>query len=209
MRYESEFLAHYGIPKMRWGHRRFQNEDGSLTAEGRERYGVGDGDGKSSKASYRVSSKKGSAGGTDKTPEDEKKEKRKAVLKKAAIGLGAAAAIAAVGYGASTKIRNDMRGEAAKLSNRHRNQINTSMDRLQMAKKRANESREKLGKSSDSLKNQANSLRYTMDKAAVKTVAKEIRKHAEMSVKYSKMSVSTTRRQAVANFMKNRGRIVI
>lgn len=32
-------LAHYGIPKMRWGVRRFQNEDGSLTEEGRKRYG--------------------------------------------------------------------------------------------------------------------------------------------------------------------------
>lgn len=31
-------LKHWGIPKMRWGFRRFQNYDGSLTAEGRERY---------------------------------------------------------------------------------------------------------------------------------------------------------------------------
>lgn len=35
-------LCHYGIPNQKWGHRRFQNEDGSLTPEGRERYGVGD-----------------------------------------------------------------------------------------------------------------------------------------------------------------------
>ena len=41
-------LCHWGIPGQRWGHRRFQNEDGSLTAEGRERYGV---DGARSKAS--------------------------------------------------------------------------------------------------------------------------------------------------------------
>ena len=32
-------LYHYGIPKMRWGFRRFQNYDGSLTDEGRIRYG--------------------------------------------------------------------------------------------------------------------------------------------------------------------------
>ena len=32
-------LAHFGIPKMRWGVRRWQNYDGTLTPEGRERYG--------------------------------------------------------------------------------------------------------------------------------------------------------------------------
>lgn len=36
-------LYHHGIPGQRWGHRRFQNEDGSWTAAGRERYGEGEG----------------------------------------------------------------------------------------------------------------------------------------------------------------------
>lgn len=34
-------LEHYGVPKMRWHHRRWQYEDGSLTPAGREHYGVG------------------------------------------------------------------------------------------------------------------------------------------------------------------------
>ena len=34
-------LKHWGILGMKWGIRRYQNEDGSLTAAGRERYGVG------------------------------------------------------------------------------------------------------------------------------------------------------------------------
>lgn len=34
------YLAHYGIKDQKWGLRRFQNEDGSLTPEGRIRYGV-------------------------------------------------------------------------------------------------------------------------------------------------------------------------
>ena len=34
-------LYHHGILGQRWGHRRFQNEDGSWTPEGRERYGEG------------------------------------------------------------------------------------------------------------------------------------------------------------------------
>lgn len=37
---EVESLQHWGIHGMRWGRRRYQNEDGSLTEEGRRRYGI-------------------------------------------------------------------------------------------------------------------------------------------------------------------------
>lgn len=37
----SNELKHYGIPGMKKGVRRWQNEDGSLTAAGRQRYGIG------------------------------------------------------------------------------------------------------------------------------------------------------------------------
>ena len=36
----SDELYHHGIKGQKWGHRRFQNEDGSLTAEGMRRYNV-------------------------------------------------------------------------------------------------------------------------------------------------------------------------
>ncbi len=36
-----EYLEHFGIHGQRWGIRRFQNSDGSLTAAGRKRYGSG------------------------------------------------------------------------------------------------------------------------------------------------------------------------
>ena len=34
------YLIHYGIEGQKWGVRRFQNEDGSLTEEGKKRYGI-------------------------------------------------------------------------------------------------------------------------------------------------------------------------
>lgn len=35
------YLAHHGVKLQKWGVRRYQNTDGSLTEEGREHYGVG------------------------------------------------------------------------------------------------------------------------------------------------------------------------
>lgn len=46
MTYEHDSLTHYGIKGQSWGVRRFQNEDGSLTEAGKQRYGYYDkGDG--------------------------------------------------------------------------------------------------------------------------------------------------------------------
>lgn len=42
MHYETNSLTHYGIKGQSWGIRRFQNEDGSLTEAGKQRYGYYD-----------------------------------------------------------------------------------------------------------------------------------------------------------------------
>lgn len=38
--YYDPYLAHYGVKGMKWGVRRYRNEDGSLTREGLRKYGV-------------------------------------------------------------------------------------------------------------------------------------------------------------------------
>lgn len=75
------YITHSGIKGMHWGVRRFQNEDGSLTAAGRARYGDG-------------GAPNGSSGGTGGT------SNRKAKVKKA-LKIAAGVAVAAgAAYGA-------------------------------------------------------------------------------------------------------------
>ena len=54
---DSSYLEHHGIKNQKWGVRRFQNPDGSLTAAGRIRYGVTG----AAKAAFKVGKKLGSA----------------------------------------------------------------------------------------------------------------------------------------------------
>ena len=44
MKTRNASFAHYGIPSMRWGVRRFRNYDGTLTEEGKKRYSDSDRD---------------------------------------------------------------------------------------------------------------------------------------------------------------------
>ena len=49
-------LYHYGIPGMRWGVRRYQNKNGSLTSEGKKRRSIGE-----TVKTYRVAKKRKAA----------------------------------------------------------------------------------------------------------------------------------------------------
>jgi len=66
-----QYIKHHGIKGQRWGIRRFQNEDGSLTSQGKKRYNV-------------------NADGTTSLKESYRKSQVKKGLLKTAVGVGVA-----------------------------------------------------------------------------------------------------------------------
>ena len=87
-----EVLMHYGIKGQKWGIRRYQNEDGSLTKEGMKRYG-----GKSSYSELSEEERNDLAMQAYKSEE----EHRKAKAKFKAVVIGGAVVTAAVMAGAA------------------------------------------------------------------------------------------------------------
>lgn len=80
--FESNYLAHFGIKDMKWYQRRFQNPDGTLTEEGRRRYGIGPAREKGKETEK--SQKKGLITSLkEKTAEKKKAKQQKANLEKA------------------------------------------------------------------------------------------------------------------------------
>lgn len=55
------YLAHEGVKGQKWGIRRYQNPDGSLTAEGRRHYGYGDGTRQALRAQIKMTREKARA----------------------------------------------------------------------------------------------------------------------------------------------------
>ena len=120
---ENNELQHWGIKGMRWGHRRYQNKDGSLTPAGRKRYDDDDGDDSPYKKQYeavrreiaaeRAAQRNAKSAGKyeakmakleykqakQEAKAQEKTEKRKEIAKKVAIGAGIAAAAGLTYYG--------------------------------------------------------------------------------------------------------------
>lgn len=57
--YADDYICHHGVKGMHWGIRRYQNPDGSLTAEGKARYGT-----QENFEKYQNTIKKGASAGT-------------------------------------------------------------------------------------------------------------------------------------------------
>ena len=101
----TESLMHYGVEGMKWGIRRYENPDGTLTEEGKRRYGSPENFRNS--AEYKKYQAQQSSGRVEKKPRTEKqlandlrqKKRYKNVqtFKKASAILGATAAVTALG----------------------------------------------------------------------------------------------------------------
>lgn len=107
-------LEHHGIKGQRWGVRRFQEEDGTLTAEGRKRYGVDEGGNKKFDRLYKREMKRLKKL-KDNTDIELQREKASKYDKRAKIG--AKVALAGASVAAGTKGLNSILKENAKLKN--------------------------------------------------------------------------------------------
>lgn len=74
--YYPDYLMHYGVKGMKWGVRRYQKKDGSLTDAGKERYSE-------------TSNSKKAKEDPDKVDDSQSKEKRKLTRKQKAVLIGA------------------------------------------------------------------------------------------------------------------------
>ena len=78
---ESNYLTHHGIKGQKWGIRRYQNPDGSLTSAGRKRYSDSGGiRGAVSKVKNAVTRRGSSSKAAAKKKQEEKEEKEKETL---------------------------------------------------------------------------------------------------------------------------------
>lgn len=66
---ENNELVHYGVKGMKWGVRRFQRKDGSLTPAGKKRYDDSGGENKQNQSSEKSSSSSGNSSGRRNTSE--------------------------------------------------------------------------------------------------------------------------------------------
>lgn len=82
--YNTDYLAHYGIRGQKWGTRRWQNEDGSLTPDGRVHYGYNSKDlpAPSKKAAARIAKSNAKAAARI-AKSNEKEEKRQDKINRA------------------------------------------------------------------------------------------------------------------------------
>lgn len=187
---KSDSLAHYGIKGQKHGLRRFQNEDRSYTEEGKRRYGIGDGEQRRSDGDAAQA-----------------KEQRQAKIKKALAIAGGIAAAAVLGYGIykgtglikkryiqrATEMSEKYRSMALKNLKESRDVRNNSVSRVEKI----------IGKKFDPL-TRAN-LQYKEGQRADRMLS-GARSYWINSKGYKNMAANATRREAIKNLVKNKGK---
>ena len=128
-------LYHHGIQGQKWGERRFQNEDGSWTPEGRERYGKGNGDRSRAKDLYKLKKYKSDL----KSKEQIKKDKRASKEERNRIKEYAKTErLKAKEQAKTIKLQNKEQAKIDEQKNNLRNTKNMSGDELKQAIERLN-----------------------------------------------------------------------
>jgi hypothetical protein len=118
-----DYLAHHGIKGQKWGERRFQNPDGSLTPEGRKHYGVAEGGSSGMSRKFNRAIKKLNKL-RDRTDVNIQRQKAAQYDKRAKTGLkvaGVGAAIAGAGAAAEYGGKNLREQLVSKALNKSRN----------------------------------------------------------------------------------------
>lgn len=133
-------LQHHGILGQKWGVRRFQNKDGSLTSAGRKRY---DDDGTSD----------------SKSSSSDRKAKTKSVAKKVAIAAGVTASIAAVAGVSYLVYKKKSAGKINTGKKAAESVANKTVSELQKAMQNRNASMNKVMSQFDALDSRANAAR--------------------------------------------------
>lgn len=145
-----DFLMHYGVKGQKWGHRQWQNADGSYTEAGKHHYGWGYGrqttgqqnginpgtrrprsnakvDGYQQQR-LRTGTRTATSQPSQRQASEAEIEARKARTRKIlgiAAGVAVAAALSYAAYRGSTKLRDNMRGDVFQKMNTSHDRINT------------------------------------------------------------------------------------